>query len=609
MRPSSLRPFLFGLGALGLAYLGQRALRLDAFVDATLLYGVAVALFLAVFWRGIFAPERSLVLRQEALAGQARWALWSALLCLGGAGLLTVLSLRTFYAAEPASTVAWWQHIASVFLALAGAVLLDLGRPGATETRRRPVSPAMWRQRWVTVTALLLILAIGAFFRLYRFDDLPFGIWYDEAEYGLQAQRILSSPEFRPIFEGAINGPAHFLYLVAGMFQLFGVSVQSVRAVSVVFGLGTVLAGYLVGRELFGRTIGLTLAYLLAVSSWLVTLNRFGMHSTGSTPLFTLLTIGFLLRGMRTGRISDYGLAGLWLGLGLCFYTSFRLFVPVVGIFVLHSLLHAWWRTRKPPAGRVWLGLLFMAVVTLIVVAPVVLYAYKHPDIFWSRVQNTFVFADRGVADPWLALSENIRKHLLMFNWRGDPNGRHNLPGAPMLDTVAGVLMVLGVAYSLRRVLEPRYALLPLWVAFALLGGILSLDFEAPQSLRANGALTAAYILAVVPLAVLLRAWRLSGGRYYPRALLAPLALTPGAGGLCQLPDLFCRPGQRLCGVERILHARDGGGAPAQGSGPGDGCLRDRLFRRASHPAVSGRGSITHSDFAHDCAVAHELCA
>ena len=194
-------------------------------------------------------------------------------------------------------------------------------------------------KRWLIAGSLLAILAVAAFFRLYRFADLPFGIWYDEAEHGLQAQRILASPEFRPIFEGAVNGPAHYLYLVAGMFQLFGESVQSVRAVSVLFGLLTVLAGYLVGRELFGRTIGLALAYLLAVSSWLVTLNRFGMYSTSSTPLFTLLTIGFLLRAMRTGRISDYGLAGLWLGLGLCFYTSFRLFVPVVGIFVLHSLL------------------------------------------------------------------------------------------------------------------------------------------------------------------------------------------------------------------------------------------------------------------------------
>ena len=74
-------------------------------------------------------------------------------------------------------------------------------------------------------------------------------------------------------------------------------------------------------------------------------------------------------------------------------------------------------------------------------------------------------------------------------HWRGDRNGLQNLPGAPMLDDIAGLLLVLGLGYSLWRSRDPRYALLPLWLGLTLLGGILSLDFEAPQSLRANGAL------------------------------------------------------------------------------------------------------------------------
>jgi predicted membrane-bound mannosyltransferase len=110
-----------------------------------------------------------------------------------------------------------------------------------------------------------LILAVAALFRLWRFDALPFGVWYDEAEHGLQALRILDSEQFRPIFEGAITGPAHYLYLVAAAFEWFGVSVQSIRLVSVGFGLLAVLAGYLVGAELFGWRLGLVAAALLAV--------------------------------------------------------------------------------------------------------------------------------------------------------------------------------------------------------------------------------------------------------------------------------------------------------------------------------------------------------
>ena len=85
-------------------------------------------LFLGVFWRPVYAPERALVWRQESLRGRARWAAVGRPALPRRRRILTFLSLRTFQAEEPASTVAWWQHIASVFLALVGAALLDLGR-------------------------------------------------------------------------------------------------------------------------------------------------------------------------------------------------------------------------------------------------------------------------------------------------------------------------------------------------------------------------------------------------------------------------------------------------------------------------------------------------
>ena len=94
----------------------------------------------------------------------------------------------------------------------------------------------------------------------------------------------------------------------------------------------------------------------------------------------------------------------------------------------------------------------------------------------------------RSAGRPWWTTCAAI---VLMFNWRGDPNGRHNLPGNPMLDAVSAGLLVLGLAYAIRRIADPRYLLLLLWLFVGLLGGILSLDFEAPQSLRSNVTLAA----------------------------------------------------------------------------------------------------------------------
>ncbi|MCB0147903.1 MAG: glycosyltransferase family 39 protein, partial [Caldilineaceae bacterium] len=330
--------------------------------------------------------------------------------------------------------------------------------------------------------------------------------------------------------DGATHGAAHYLYLVAGAFKLAGIETQSIRLVSAGMGLLAVVAAYLAGDELFGRRMGLVAAFLIAVSSWAVTLSRFGMYATMSTPLFALLSVAFALRSLRTQRMADYALTGLWVGLGLCFYTSFRLFVPVLGLFFVYWAVHGRLRVRTWPPATFWLGLAIMSVVAGIVVAPLAVFALKHPDLFWARIETTFILANTAASDPWLALWENVRRHLLMFNVIGDPNGRHNLPGNPMLDAVSAALLVLGVAYALRRVLQPRYLLLVAWLFIGLLPGILSLDFEAPQSLRANGALPAAYLLVTTALAVLLRAWALAGGRYYPRAAWWPvgalLALT-----------------------------------------------------------------------------------
>jgi len=520
---------LLGIAAVVLAGLGQHSLPAGAVFDLALCFGVAVLLFLAAFWSARFDP-----LLAPPAFGAGVWAIdgWSARVATGllaMALLLTLNAAQQFHALEPFAAAAWWWHLAAIGSALGGAFLLD-SRRGLRKAGEPPAHPDLSTPQ--TLAWLAIILGGAAFFRFFRLDSLPFGTWYDEAEFGLQALRILGDANFRPIFDGATNSAAHYLYLVAVAFEWVGVETQSIRLVSVGMGVLAVVAAYLAGDELFGRRMGLVAAFLIAVSSWAVTLSRFGLFATMSTPLFALLSVAFALRSLRTQRMADYALTGLWLGLGLCFYTSFRLFVPMIGLFFVYWAVYERLRVRTWPPMTFGVGLAIMSMVAAIITAPLVVFAFKHPELYWSRIEATFILASKGVSDPWLALWENARRHLLMFNVIGDPNGRHNLPGNPMLDSVSAALLVLGGAYTLRRVLQPRYLLLMIWLCFGLLPGILSLDFEAPQSLRANGALPVVYLLVTVALAVLYRAWALGGGRYAPRFVWWPigalLALSAG---------------------------------------------------------------------------------
>jgi streptogramin lyase/4-amino-4-deoxy-L-arabinose transferase-like glycosyltransferase len=527
-----IRNFGYGVAAVFLALMAQSRLRGDSFTAAIVLYGAALGLFLYAAHRSaaLASPQSPCTVGMGQSIGRSWW--WRILPVALGLGL-AILALRQFHANIELPTLTTWRlYTGSVGLCLISALLLDWGgkrkiydlrstildsSAASEEARATNIPHAAFPIHHLLV--LFLIFAVAAFMRLWHFASLPFGVWYDEAENALQTMRFLNTSGVWPIIGGSIRPPAHYLFLIALAFRSFGVSVYSVRAVSVALGLLMVLAGYLIGRELFGRAMGFVLAFLLAISSWAVNVSRFGMYNV-STPLFALLTMGFLLRGIRRGRYVDFALAGLSFGLGFCIYAAFQLFVGVVLLFLLAMSLF-----ERGFLRRTWSGVLLMIVVALLVAAPMLLFARDKPEIYFARTKETSLFSNKQPAERWPALIENVRKHLLMYNYRGDPNGRHNLPGAPMLDSATGALMVLGLGLALWRWRRPRYLLLPIWLGVMLLGGILSLDFEAPQSLRAIGTLPIAYILATIPLHELWQMWRRDGGRYYPNFVVIPLVV------------------------------------------------------------------------------------
>ena len=68
-----------------------------------------------------------------------------------------------------------------------------------------------------------------------------------------------------------------------------------------------------------------------------------------------------------------------------------------------------------------------------------------------QRTQTVSVFTNRDEPSLLKAVANNTQKHLLMFNYKGDNNGRHNLPGAPTLDKLSAILFALGLGVALAR--------------------------------------------------------------------------------------------------------------------------------------------------------------
>jgi hypothetical protein len=129
--------------------------------------------------------------------------------------------------------------------------------------------------RWSTwlrpVAAMALIVGAGGFVRVWALGEVGFNS--DEAVYAGQAAALAGDPTLAglfPVFR------AHPLLLQTMLSLGFsgGVSDIGARFLSVVFGLSTVVAVYVLGKLLYGRKVGLVAAFFLAVMPYHVVVTR-----------------------------------------------------------------------------------------------------------------------------------------------------------------------------------------------------------------------------------------------------------------------------------------------------------------------------------------------
>ena len=384
---------------------------------------------------------------------------------------------------------------------VAAAIMLiaaDLGRskPRAAEPTAAPQRSDNSIAWWVL---LLLAFGVGCFYRLHQIQSAPWGVWFDEAQNGLVAQRILNDPNYRPVFVGDLSQlPALFFYVFALSIKFLGADVLAVRMVTTVAGVLTVVFVYLLARELFDLRVAVLATFFLAIMRWHVNVSRFGMHGV-FTPLFMTAMFYFLVRALKGKRFLNFVAAGVMAGIRLQGYYSFLLVPGVVALYLLHYVIFQ----RAIAWGRLIVGVLAFGLSTAAVYSPVAIYALRNPQQFNQRLGTVSITRDRTPQQIVEVLWRTTSRHLLMFNSTGDGNGRHNLPGAPMLDTYTGLLFVLGFGYSLWRCRGSGYFLLVVWMTVIIQGGIWSLEFEAPQGFRTVGLTPAVAMLAAVPLGVL----------------------------------------------------------------------------------------------------------
>lgn len=204
---------------------------------------------------------------------------------------------------------------------------------------------------------------------------------YDDCYYAEQSKEILLTNDWltmhyagEPNYE---NDPV-CLWFIAVMFKLFGISEFTARFHSALFGIGTIILVYFLGKMLFNQWVGFFSSLILLTTQIFTKNARHAMLDIG-LAFFVTLSIFFFVKGMKLNKKQNlyFVLFGLSTGIAILtksllgffpllitfFYLLFsgnakKIFNPfyIFGIILAILLPSSWWLYNYIKNGQEFLN-------------------------------------------------------------------------------------------------------------------------------------------------------------------------------------------------------------------------------------------------------------
>lgn len=351
---------------------------------------------------------------------------------------------------------------------------------------------------WIIFFAIILL---AVFFRFYKLNVLPPGLHPDEAANGLDIFRILENRDYRIIYN--TNGPreALFFYIQAIFVYFMGNTILALRMAPALLGVVSVIVIFFATKAWFNRRTALITAFFMAVTPWIVIIQRDGFRAS-TVPLFLGLFMWFGAKAYQTKKTVYFLLSAIAIGLGFYTYTAFSMIVVALFLGTVYMLIF-----RRSWISQNWKKLLLSLLVFGVVMAPLIYTTIKDPGGSTARAGGTS-FLNKSLNDgkPLQTLLSSTAKTLLQYNYVGDSNNRHNLDGQPLLNTFVGIMLIVGLVASFYHFKRPRYAIVIIILASMLLPALLTAE-GLPHALRSIGTAVPILMLAGVGTNYLLYVW------------------------------------------------------------------------------------------------------
>jgi 4-amino-4-deoxy-L-arabinose transferase-like glycosyltransferase len=393
---------LYLVSLAGTLLLQSESLRLCAVLLLLAAGILAVVLWGGQAWAASFAPR---ILPTSAFHPKPT-IIWPIVTVFGSGLIILVADL--YQAANPTEMfgLAGWLWLVGIVTLLAstfpwslssstprGPTVATLPTPPVDSTlpvRRAAFAPATGKawQKWeVAVFAFIVVVAFAL--RVWNLRDYPNNVYPDEIMTGTVATQSFTGQHPASVFStvwGDIELPALWFLIVSWFLQAGGHLLNVLRLPSALFGAATVVPFYFLVRGVWGRVAAIAGSAILAFSASNIHYSRLALNNI-VTQFFWAACFLFLLRGLRSRRLLDWALAGLFAGLSEHFYYGTRL-LPFILVIFFAYLLVVHWRQAKSFVS-------YFAVTALgyfVGFGPLLAYFMTHPGLYFGRGSQLLVW-------------------------------------------------------------------------------------------------------------------------------------------------------------------------------------------------------------------------
>lgn len=238
---------------------------------------------------------------------------------------------------------------------------------------------------------IILIILLGAFLRLYRIADYMTFLG-DEGRDSLVWLRMVREGKFTLIGPVTSIGNMHlgplYYYLILPFSVIFGFNPVGSSVGVALFGLATIFLIYWVGKKWFGEVVGLTTAFLYAISPVVITFSR-SSWNPNVMPFFALLTVWSIWQFWQNKKFLWLSIAGVSVSFAIQSHYLGLLLAPLVGLFWLITLKNIF-KNKKLMKQFIIFSFGSLVLFFLLTIAPLLWFDLRHNFINYQAFRQFF---------------------------------------------------------------------------------------------------------------------------------------------------------------------------------------------------------------------------